>query len=221
MSQTLRSCPDRPDPPPPAHRCRPVPTGYRIPAIIEVNSTLLVFAERRFVTCADGLPHSIELRRSTDGGRSWLPQQQLATVGPAVTPKGTARSRRRHPHVDPSPRIRLAALQHAVFISVEMEGASRTDLACPIVSRHDSGVVMGCRAASGGHPLRVLSLLRRHPCRPVRGHLAAPQPALSPPEHALAAAAGSGPAVHAALARGDRSALRAPAASGRGGQPES
>ena len=26
---------------------------------------------------------------------------------------------------DPSPRIRLAALQHAVFISVEMEGASR------------------------------------------------------------------------------------------------
>ena len=67
-----------------------MPTGYRIPAIIEVNSTLLVFAERRFVTCADGLPHSIELRRSTDGGRSWLPQQQLATVGPAVTPKGLA-----------------------------------------------------------------------------------------------------------------------------------
>ena len=67
-----------------------MPTGYRIPAIIEVNSTLLVFAERRFVTCADGSPHSIELRRSTDGGRSWLPQQQLAAVPPAVTPKGLA-----------------------------------------------------------------------------------------------------------------------------------
>ena len=59
---------------------------YRIPAVIGIapttanpNGTLLVFAERRFLTCADDSPHSIALRRSLDGGRSWLPQQELAS----------------------------------------------------------------------------------------------------------------------------------------------
>jgi hypothetical protein len=55
---------------------------FRIPTILSANGTLLVFAERRFITCNDMSPHSIELRRSTDAGLSWLPQQSLDTVGP-------------------------------------------------------------------------------------------------------------------------------------------
>eukprot|EP01043_Picozoa_sp_COSAG02_P010526 COSAG02_NODE_371_length_23642_cov_21.655227_9_plen_437_part_00 len=58
------------------------PAGcFRIPTILTVNETLLVFVERRFLSCGDESPHSIELRRSTDSGRTWLPQQLLDTVG--------------------------------------------------------------------------------------------------------------------------------------------
>eukprot|EP01043_Picozoa_sp_COSAG02_P031050 COSAG02_NODE_2008_length_10124_cov_83.805287_8_plen_246_part_00 len=60
---------------------------FRIPTILSTNGTLLVFVERRFVSCNDGSPHSIELRRSVDSGRVWLPQQSLDAVGP--NPPGT------------------------------------------------------------------------------------------------------------------------------------
>jgi sialidase-1 len=63
---------------------------FRIPTILNSNGTLLVFVERRFVSCKDESPHSIELRRSTDGGHSWLPQQSLDAVGPAVMKNGNA-----------------------------------------------------------------------------------------------------------------------------------
>ena len=55
---------------------------FRIPTIMSANGTLLVFVERRFMSCGDESPHSIELRRSTSGGQTWLPQQQLDAVGP-------------------------------------------------------------------------------------------------------------------------------------------
>eukprot|EP01051_Picozoa_sp_SAG22_P025048 SAG22_NODE_7233_length_759_cov_1.425758_1_plen_151_part_10 len=63
---------------------------FRIPTVVGANGTLLVFVERRFASCLDGSPHSIELRRSLDGGRTWLPQQSLDAVGPAVDRRGNA-----------------------------------------------------------------------------------------------------------------------------------
>jgi sialidase-1 len=52
---------------------------YRIPSIVHVlgTSTLLAFAEARKYDCADTGFVDLRYRRSTDGGRTWLPSQLL------------------------------------------------------------------------------------------------------------------------------------------------
>ena len=55
--------------------------GIRIPALLVAkDATVLAFAEGR-VTLSDQAANDIILRRSTDGGRTWLPLQKLADLG--------------------------------------------------------------------------------------------------------------------------------------------
>ncbi len=56
--------------------------SYRIPAIIKLpNSNLLAFAEGRVNGTADFGNVDIVMKRSTDNGRTWSPQQAVATNG--------------------------------------------------------------------------------------------------------------------------------------------
>ena len=51
---------------------------YRIPAmIVSPNGTLLVFCEARKEKISDASPTNMVLKRSTDGGKTWLPMQVL------------------------------------------------------------------------------------------------------------------------------------------------
>jgi len=51
---------------------------YRIPSLITApGGTLLAFCEARKVSTSDASPTDMVLKRSTDGGRSWLPLQIL------------------------------------------------------------------------------------------------------------------------------------------------
>jgi sialidase-1 len=51
---------------------------YRIPSmIVAPDGSLLVFCEARKESIADASPTDMVLRRSTDGGRTWLPMQVL------------------------------------------------------------------------------------------------------------------------------------------------
>ena len=51
---------------------------YRIPAmVVSPNGTLLVFCEARKERITDASPTDMVLKRSTDGGKSWLPMQVL------------------------------------------------------------------------------------------------------------------------------------------------
>ena len=59
--------------------------SYRIPGIVvTAKGTVLAYAEARKFTSADRGEIEIHLRRSTDGGRTWSPQQQIAHVGPRL-----------------------------------------------------------------------------------------------------------------------------------------
>ena len=60
---------------------------FRIPNVIEVNSTLLVFAEAREKSCSDSGPKYLALRRSTDAGATWGPIQSVFS-DPAGTVDG-------------------------------------------------------------------------------------------------------------------------------------
>ena len=59
--------------------------SYRIPGIVvTAKGTVLAYAEARKFTSADRGEIEIHLRRSTDGGRTFSPQQQIAHVGPRL-----------------------------------------------------------------------------------------------------------------------------------------
>ena len=60
--------------------------SYRIPGIVvTVQGTVLAYAEARKFTSADRGEIEIHLRRSTDGGRTFSPQQQIAHLGPRLS----------------------------------------------------------------------------------------------------------------------------------------
>jgi len=59
--------------------------SYRIPGIVvTAKGTVLAYGEARKFTPADRGELEIHLRRSTDGGRTWSPQQQIAHLGPRL-----------------------------------------------------------------------------------------------------------------------------------------
>ena len=59
--------------------------SYRIPGIVvTAKGTVLAYAEARKFTSADRGEIEIHLRRSTDGGRTFSPQQQIAHLGPRL-----------------------------------------------------------------------------------------------------------------------------------------
>jgi sialidase-1 len=59
--------------------------SYRIPGIVvTAKGTVLAYCEARKFTSADRGEIEIHLRRSTDGGRTWGPQQQIAHLGPRL-----------------------------------------------------------------------------------------------------------------------------------------
>jgi hypothetical protein len=52
---------------------------YRIPAVVRAtDGTVLAFAERRVKDCGDDEDIDLVLRRSTDGGRTWMPVQLVS-----------------------------------------------------------------------------------------------------------------------------------------------
>ncbi|QDS98824.1 sialidase family protein [Adhaeretor mobilis] len=58
---------------------------YRIPGIVvTARGTVLAYCEARKFSTADRGEIEIHLRRSTDGGRSWDPPQQVAHIGPRL-----------------------------------------------------------------------------------------------------------------------------------------
>jgi Neuraminidase (sialidase) len=60
--------------------------SYRIPGIVvTAKGTVLAYAEARKFTSADRGEIEIHLRRSTDGGRTFSPQQQIAHLGPRLS----------------------------------------------------------------------------------------------------------------------------------------
>jgi len=59
--------------------------SYRIPGIIvTAKGTVLAYCEARKFTSADRGELEVHLRRSTDGGRTWSPQTQIAHHGPRL-----------------------------------------------------------------------------------------------------------------------------------------
>ena len=59
--------------------------AYRIPGIIvTAKGSVLAYCEARKFTSADRGEIEIHLRRSTDGGRTWNPPQQIAHLGPRL-----------------------------------------------------------------------------------------------------------------------------------------
>ncbi len=59
--------------------------SYRIPGIVvTAKGTVLAYCEARKFTSADRGEIEIHLRRSTDGGRTWSSQQQIAHLGPRL-----------------------------------------------------------------------------------------------------------------------------------------
>ncbi len=59
--------------------------SYRIPGIVvTAKGTVLAYCEARKFTSADRGEIEIHLRRSTDSGRTWSPQQQIAHLGPRL-----------------------------------------------------------------------------------------------------------------------------------------
>lgn len=63
---------------------------FRIPAIVQTAAGVLVaFAEARHGSCGDGAVHEIAMRRSSDGGATWLPKDNVTfVVGSASMPLG-------------------------------------------------------------------------------------------------------------------------------------
>ena len=59
---------------------------YRIPALaVTPDHTIVAIAEARTLSPADGDPHSLVARRSTDGGRTWSKVTELAAAVAATT----------------------------------------------------------------------------------------------------------------------------------------
>lgn len=59
--------------------------SYRIPGVVvTAKGSVLAYCEARKFTPADRGELEIHLRRSTDGGRTWSPQQQIAHLGPRL-----------------------------------------------------------------------------------------------------------------------------------------
>ncbi len=59
--------------------------SYRIPGIVvTARGTILAYGEARKFTSADRGELEIHLRRSTDAGRTWSPQQQIAHLAPRL-----------------------------------------------------------------------------------------------------------------------------------------
>ncbi|MBI5693791.1 MAG: exo-alpha-sialidase [Verrucomicrobia bacterium] len=59
--------------------------SYRIPGIVvTAKGTVLAYCEARKFTPADRGELEIHLRRSSDGGRTWSPQLQIAHLGPRL-----------------------------------------------------------------------------------------------------------------------------------------
>jgi sialidase-1 len=68
-------------------------TLYRIPGIVVTSrGTILAYCEARKFSTADRGEIEIHLRRSSDGGRTWSPPQQVAHHGPRLP---------RNPHLPP------------------------------------------------------------------------------------------------------------------------
>ena len=58
---------------------------YKIPSLLRTaNGTLLAFVEARMKQCGDGGYINLHLRRSTDGGRSWLATQSVYADSPSA-----------------------------------------------------------------------------------------------------------------------------------------
>jgi sialidase-1 len=58
---------------------------YRIPGtVVTAKGTILAYAEARRNSSADWGEIEVHLRRSTDGGRTWLPPQQVAHLGARI-----------------------------------------------------------------------------------------------------------------------------------------
>ena len=56
---------------------------YRIPGIVVTKrGTVLAYCEARKSDSGDWGPIDVLMRRSTDGGRTWLPRQQSQTLPP-------------------------------------------------------------------------------------------------------------------------------------------
>jgi sialidase-1 len=59
--------------------------SYRIPGVVvTAQGTVLAYCEARKFTSADRGEIEVHVRRSTDGGRTWSPQQQIAHLGPRL-----------------------------------------------------------------------------------------------------------------------------------------
>jgi sialidase-1 len=66
---------------------------YRIPGlVVTAKGSVLAYCEARKYSSADEGEIEIHLRRSTDGGRTWSPNQQIAHMGPRLQLHGLAAS---------------------------------------------------------------------------------------------------------------------------------